>query len=382
MKKLRYYPAVVLAALMAATGCNSVSQTSATYGDGMYVVHDKVRIAEKQRLDAELRRAEAEARRAELEARIAEQEVALLENGYYNDYSYSSVLADNYESAYARRLLGFSSPTYRMPSSYYDLRYSGVMNYVTAYDPAFYNIMVSGNQVWVEPKYISSMFGSWGATRVTFGLSFNYGWYYGWNRPYYYSSWWGYPHYSWYDWNWGMCYHNPWWGYGYGWNWNHGWGPGHYRPPYAYAPSPSHRPSYGGPSSSGRPPRQDIVNRPMYTSPSSGKSYGSRTSQGTVSGSGVYRPGSSSGSPASSGTSRPSTAPNVNRGSSSSGSGSSVNTRRSGSSSFFGGSSSSSGSRSGSSSSSSGNRSGGSGISSGSRGSSGGSTGRGNSIGR
>ena len=35
------------------------------------------------------------------------------------------VLADTYESAYARRLRGFSSPTYQMPTSYFNLRYNG-----------------------------------------------------------------------------------------------------------------------------------------------------------------------------------------------------------------------------------------------------------------
>ena len=79
---------------------------------------------------------------------------------------YDAVLADNYQSAYARRLYGFSSSTYKMPSSYYTYRYTDAYQYATAYDPAYYNIMVSGDQVWVEPKYITSMFGSWGAAVV------------------------------------------------------------------------------------------------------------------------------------------------------------------------------------------------------------------------
>jgi hypothetical protein len=46
--------------------------------------------------------------------------------------SFESVLADDYESAYARRLYGFSSPTYRMPSSYYTYRYSDAFFYASA----------------------------------------------------------------------------------------------------------------------------------------------------------------------------------------------------------------------------------------------------------
>jgi uncharacterized membrane protein YgcG len=215
---------------------------------------------------------------------------------------YDSYLADNYESAYARRLLGFKSATYRMPSSYFNLRYGGDYMYVTAYDPAIYNVMVSGDQVWVEPRYITSMFGTWGATNAT--MLVHSPWYYGWNsvvyNPWYYSSW-GYPRYSWCDWNWNICY-----GSGWGLNLWWGWG-GIYRPwrPYHYhhiggfhhhhghylgggggyinhyygsrhnAPRNSHGPAYSS---------RNIVNRGSgystpyrstnYRSPNSGKVYG------------------------------------------------------------------------------------------------------------
>jgi hypothetical protein len=65
------------------------------------------------------------------------------------------------------------------------------MVYASAYDPAYYNIMISGNQVWVEPRYVTSMFGAWGATNVTFGLyasPWNYGWRYR-VDPFYYAWW-------------------------------------------------------------------------------------------------------------------------------------------------------------------------------------------------
>lgn len=112
----------------------------------------------------------------------AEAKAAAAENSYYEYRSadanpYESVLADDYESAYARRLRGFESPTYKMPSSYINARYGSAFNYVSAYDPAFYNIVVMGDQVWVEPKYITSMFGSWGT------VIYSDPWYYGWNRP-------------------------------------------------------------------------------------------------------------------------------------------------------------------------------------------------------
>lgn len=280
----------MVSALVLMSGCSAAYYSSVAAGDGMYGVHDKIAIAKQQQQRAELQRAEAEARRAEWEAKIAEIQARNAEEAY-NDLNYTTIVADSYESAYARRLNGFRSPTYRLPSSYYDYRYGEAYSYATAYDPAFYNIMVSGDQVWVEPKYISSMFGTWGATNVTpvFG-----NWYFGWTSPYYYNygAWWGYPHYSWWDWNWGICY-NPyysWWGYGWGpsWGYNHyhphwGWGPGYY-PPHHGAGRPPHHGSAGV-----QPPRREqIVNRPSYTSPSSGKNYGNRQpARGTVNGSGV-----------------------------------------------------------------------------------------------
>lgn len=264
MKKFRILMVVLLAAV--ASGCTSAyfSAASGSAYDDLYTSHDRTAIAERQRAEAEARRAEAEARRAEALALQAEYEAQLAQLNVTNaksgnttmmrsgqtvvakqqvtdngliiinddDYDYQeanpyqSFVADSYESAYARRLQGFKSASYRMPSSYFNLRYGGNYSYATAYDPAFYNVMVSGDQVWVEPRYITSMFGTWGATNAT-ALLYS-PWYYGWNGwhhydPWYYS-WHGYPRYSWYDWNWNICY-----GGGWGVNLWWGWG-GHYHP--------------------------------------------------------------------------------------------------------------------------------------------------------
>ena len=167
MKKLNILiGTLILSAGLA--GCSSSYYASSGYAnDDLYALHDKTAIARKQQAAAEARKAEAEARRAEWEAKIAEAQALAAENGYYDESSsnpYNDILADTYESAYARRLRGFESPTYRMPSSYYNFRYGSSFTYATAYDPAFYNIIISGDEVWVEPKYITSMFGTWGGT--------------------------------------------------------------------------------------------------------------------------------------------------------------------------------------------------------------------------
>ena len=212
---------------------------SSIYTDDLYAVHNKISIANRQKAEAELAKAQHEAQQAQYEAALAKvkaeaakQGFTVTEDGSFNGYD--AVLADSYESAYARRLYGFSSPTYRMPSSYYDWRYSDAFHYASAYDPAFYNIMVSGDMVWVEPKYVTSMFGSWGATVVP-----AYAWYYGWNTPFYYWNTpyrygWGWNRY----WDWNFSFY---WGYPYPHYHHH-----HHRPPHH-----NHPPHHGSVGNTG-----------------------------------------------------------------------------------------------------------------------------------
>lgn len=257
MKKWGY---IIAAAALAAslTGCSAAYFATAGYGsDDLYAVHDKAAIARRKQAEAEAEKAEAEARKAEWEARIAQAEADAAQQRYYASNSssgsssnrYEDIVADTYQSAYARRLKGFQSPTYRMPSSYYNFRYGSSFSYVSAYDPAFYNVIVMGDEVWVEPKYITSMFGSWGRPSVYVDP-----WYYGWNyRPYY--NWgfsfggWGWSFGSWYD-----PWYYPGWGFGWGYHGHPHWG--------------------AGPAHPHRPYASNIVHRAdPYTSPSGGRYY-------------------------------------------------------------------------------------------------------------
>lgn len=285
MKKLKILiGTLVLSAGLA--GCSSAYYASSGYAnDDLYSLHDKTAIARKQQAKAEAEKAAAEARRAEWEARIAEAQAAAAENQYY-EYSsnpYEDIVADTYESAYARRLRGFESPTYRMPSSYYNFRYGGSFTYATAYDPAFYNIIISGDQVWVEPKYITSMFGTWG------GSVYVDPWYYGWTRPYWGA--WG-PSFSFGSWGWSFGFngwynpwYDPWWGPGWRPGWGPGWGPGwHGGHHWAYRPH-NYRLDGGG-----RPSRYvpgNVASGSRYRGTNnSGYRTGTTTSRGGNSGSG------------------------------------------------------------------------------------------------
>lgn len=255
-------------------GCTAMMESSSYGSSDLYITNNRIRVAEELTARAEAEKAEAEARKAMWEARKAEAE-------YYatTGENYTSIVANDYESAYARRLYGFNSPTYRLPASYYNLSTNEAMRYASAYDPAFYNIMVSGDQVWVEPKYVTSMFGTWGATNVTFGI-YASPWVYGWGvyaSPFHYTMW-GYPHYSWYDWNWNMCY-NPY----------HWYYPGyyphhhshHHYPHYHPGHPPQHRPNYGHSGNRfNTDERRHSSSR--YTSPTSNQNYGKNLNGGRV----------------------------------------------------------------------------------------------------
>ena len=338
----------VLSQLLIMSGCATAWQSS-TYTDDLYSVHNKIAIANRQKAEAELAKAQYEAQQAQYEATLARIKAEAAQQGVTVTEGtidgYDAVLADTYESAYARRLYGFSSPTYRMPSSYYTWRYSDAFFYASAYDPAFYNVMVSGDMVWVEPKYITSMFGSWGAVAVP-----SYGWYYGWDYSHYY---WNSPY------GWSMSWY---WGSPYYWNTPYYWGGGypyyHYHHHHHYPHRPSyhrppqhHRPPYVGSGSVGNTghhhnqPGMVVGRNPGASRPANSGSSSVRPSQPSQPSSGrvttpSYRGGSSSSSSSSSGSSS-------YRGGSNSGSSS---YRGSSSSYNSGGSSYSGGSRGGSSS--------------------------------
>ena len=226
-------------ALIGLSGCSATlytSPSSRAVADDLYGIHDRQAIARQEALEQEQARKAAEA------AALAE---AKMEGEYLRKYTgnpYEDVLADTYDDAYARRLRGFNSPTYKMPSSYYNFKISDAAKYASAYDPSFYNVMVMGDEVWVEPKYITSMFGYWGASPVNVNINLGWGYpywgsywswydpYWGWGSPWWNRPYWG-PYYSWgYYPHWG-------WGYPY-WGGHHHWGGGYYsRPDVTYRPN-------------------------------------------------------------------------------------------------------------------------------------------------
>ena len=182
--------------------------------------------------------------------RVAPERV-VSEEVQYNENSYESLVSSGYEDSFERRLRGSRSANYKTASSYYNAQSSEVVWYTKIYDPAFYNVVFSGNSVWIEPKYVTAMFGNWGASVLVgaswgspywshwstcgWSWSFNWGFNWGWNYPwdYHYWSHFGYGH------NLYRHYH-----YGYHPRYHYGFGYHSHRP--NYRPSRNYAPIYYG----------------------------------------------------------------------------------------------------------------------------------------
>lgn len=288
---------LIMAALvvggLGATSCslsvNLARSGVANYADDLYGVHDTEALREAERLLAEQQAAEQAERERRIAAMVAATNagadideilgdleivespagvVVATDDGGTNINVYNSIYVDDYRSAYARRLQGFSSLTYRMPASYWDYRYGDAYFLTLAYDPAFYTVMVVGDQVWVEPRYITNMFGSW-------NNPYYYGYRYGYN-PYYY----GYSYGYWDYWGW----NSPYWGCDPFWHYHYHWHSPHYGHHHHH---PNHRP--GGPGGilgSGHR-EHNVTHRPSYGTTITGGGSTSRPSYREQLGGGV-----------------------------------------------------------------------------------------------
>jgi len=127
-----------------------------------------------------------------------ELDTTLIQNEQVSSNPYESILVDDMGDAFDRRRKGIGNPYYGMNS------YSRIYNreafwYASAYDPAFYTVVVMGDDVWVEPNYIAASFGYrnslWGSPRYgNYHLGFYNNYYspYSWNVDPYLSYQMGY----------------------------------------------------------------------------------------------------------------------------------------------------------------------------------------------
>lgn len=236
MKALKLFTLLGLIALLSASCSSSLRVASSSSGDDIYYNPSKEAIAQvatasngqQVPMDNSYRDLLSETNRAIGDTVYVESDST--------GNPYQDVLADSYEKAKRNRELGQNDPWNGVATS---AGYSQSLWYATAYDPAFYNIIVMGNTVWAEPKYISSMFGyPYNSPYVNFG---------GYYSPY--NNWWNY-NFNWgfgLGWgnNWGWGYYDPWYSPYTGWGGYYGYGYGY--PYYGYGYGyPSHGHGYYG----------------------------------------------------------------------------------------------------------------------------------------
>lgn len=193
-------------------------------------------------------------------------------------------LVTGYEEALQRRLDAYKS--YReMDDSYWQLMEGYHQMLSRKYDPDLYNVITFGNEMWVEPVYITAAFDGSDPTggvgdkqlflptesRSDIHISLNFGpnrwwvdpWDYGWYGPWGYPSWrWNYywgagywgPSWSW-SWNWGW---GPSWSWGPSWGWGPAWGPA-WGPTWGPAWGPGYHPPYWGGGHGPHQPARPVI---------------------------------------------------------------------------------------------------------------------------
>jgi hypothetical protein len=219
---------IILIALvsLAVGSCSSsmqMSKSSGSQGDGIYYTPSEKSASSDVAADVELPKKPISTKELELAELEKKYEYILTKNENIDTLVYESessnpydrILSTTYADSYARRLRARSGLT----TSF--VYYSDDYRYALSYDPYFYNIIVMGDEVWVEPHYITAMFG-WPYSGSNFAFGYSLG----------VNFWTGYNPYAWYSWGynpWGWNYWNSWgypgyWGHSYSWYNGYAWG--------------------------------------------------------------------------------------------------------------------------------------------------------------
>jgi mRNA-degrading endonuclease YafQ of YafQ-DinJ toxin-antitoxin module len=160
MKPLRSILALSISLLVLASCSSSLQQRQVV--DDLYYTPDKdqnVQIAKEFEKDYEKAIADNDKSVQQLDT------VADLKK---STNPYEEILVDDPVEAQKRRNKAMRDPSYGI-TNYYDFRFSDAYRLASSFDPMFYNTVIMGNSVWVEPAWMSSRYG------------YNYGFY---NAPY------------------------------------------------------------------------------------------------------------------------------------------------------------------------------------------------------
>lgn len=185
--KMKYLALILSASILGA--CSSslqMSQSIGYQGDDLYFnPSEKYTAKSTTENDIKTDPSSTDLKFAELEKKyteiLANDTTGKVDTTIYkseDENPYERLFSDSYQESYERRLRGRANPYYGLGSWSY--MYSDDYWYASSFrgDP-YYNVIVMGSDIWVEPFYISSMFG-WPYSG--FGFYSNYSYY--WGMPY------------------------------------------------------------------------------------------------------------------------------------------------------------------------------------------------------
>jgi hypothetical protein len=196
MKIIKKILVLSLVVLFAASCSSTLNQRQVS--DDLYGTTDQEKVAQESENEEFNEEMTAKANDFIQDESSEKEDTTIYENNESSN-PYERILVDNYDEAYNKRIEGMMDPYYRMPNNF-SVYYSDAYWHASAFDPAFYNVMVMGDQVWVEPNWVSSMFG--------YTHNFNYAYRY---SPYYRH----YNHFNPYSFSYGLGYYgNPYYSYG------------------------------------------------------------------------------------------------------------------------------------------------------------------------
>jgi hypothetical protein len=212
MKIIKKILVLSLVVLFAASCSSTLNQRQVS--DDLYGTSDQEKVAQESENEEFNEEMTAKANDFIQDESSEKEDTTIYENNESSN-PYERILVDNYDEAYNKRIEGMMDPYYRMPNNF-SVYYSDAYWHASAFDPAFYNVMVMGDQVWVEPNWVSSMFGyTYGYGNNFYNSFYPYSVNYGYNLGYGYHS----PYYRSYF----GSYYNPY-GYAYNLGYNYGYG--------------------------------------------------------------------------------------------------------------------------------------------------------------
>jgi len=187
--------------------CSSL-QTTSSIDDLYYSPKDNIKSGNDIAYNQKYNKADSYSENEEIDNKISsilndESQENLDTTIYDNDKTgnpYQDIVVDDYDEAYQKRLEAKQSGTYGITNNYFITTTDDYWVASAYLNDPFYNVIIIGDRVWVEPRWITSSFGyynyysPWYSRYYGYyGYNDYYGYYGYYNSPYYNY---GYPYYN------------------------------------------------------------------------------------------------------------------------------------------------------------------------------------------